>query len=198
MTRSWLRKSLVGIRGLALAYVACTPLEDLSSYSRNVAPEATEPLPPSVEPQPVASTPPSAEQTPQDASADAASPDSAPPPPAASDAAVERVNDCAATGGLEIAETSSCYLIGATTLSWQEARSICQAWGGDLVEIGSAEAGGGVVGYVAWAPGQPNDRDGLEDCTELRTSDNQWNDLPCTGNLAKQSLCERVPASPAE
>jgi C-type mannose receptor len=111
--------------------------------------------------------------------------------------------------------------VGDTTLSWQDARDFCQAWGGDLVEIGSAEEnaelteridgaawigasdqaeegtfvwpGGNSLDYEAWFEGQPNNLQGLEDCVELRAIDGQWADTPCMGNVSRQALCERTP-----
>jgi hypothetical protein len=137
--------------------------------------------------------------------------------------AVDAADECAASGGFTISDTSSCYLVGDTALSWQEARTFCQAWGGDLVQIGSAEEnaqlaqrideaawlgatdlevegtfrwlGGDPLEYTEWFMGQPNNLQGLEDCTELRAIDGQWADLPCTDEVARQALCERPPSS---
>lgn len=55
---------------------------------------------------------------------------------------------CTAAEGFTIAETASCYRLGASALAWQEARSDCQAWGGDLVEIGSAEENAALAGLI--------------------------------------------------
>jgi hypothetical protein len=75
---------------------------------------------------------------------------------AASPAVVEANDDCRATGGFTVAGGGSCYLVGDTTFSWQDARSFCRAWGGaggDLVEIGSAGEGARLARHVdgsAW------------------------------------------------
>jgi hypothetical protein len=141
--------------------------------------------------------------------------DVSPTAPPAADAAAS----CATIGGFTIAETSSCYLLGDNVFAWQDARSFCQAWGGDLVEIGSSEenaalaqrlddsvwigandqeeegtfrwAGGEPLGYAGWSFNQPNNLQGNEDCSELRAADQGWSDVPCTGNILRRALCER-------
>lgn len=126
---------------------------------------------------------------------------------------------CATMGGFTIAETGSCYMLGDSVFSWQDARNFCQAWGADLVEIGSLEentalaeridgsvwigatdqdqegvfrwVGGAPLGYAGWSFNQPNNLQGNEDCTELREVDERWSDVPCTGDIARRALCER-------
>jgi C-type mannose receptor len=34
--------------------------------------------------------------------------------------------------------------------------------------------------YTAWAPGEPNDNSGQEDCATLTKPDGLWNDLRCS------------------
>jgi hypothetical protein len=137
-------------------------------------------------------------------------------PPADVDAAAS----CATMGGFTIAATSSCYMLGDNVFSWQDARNFCQAWGGDLVEIGSVEenvalagamddsawigandqdeegifrwVGGAPLAYAGWSVNQPNNLDDNEDCTELRSFDERWSDVPCTGNVTRRALCERA------
>jgi hypothetical protein len=136
------------------------------------------------------------------------------------------VDACDAAGEFTTTATSSCYLLGDATSSWRDARDACDAWGGDLVEIGSAEenlalrdrsdvdawigandldlegtfvwAGGAPVEFAAWAFLQPDDNQGSEDCGELRALDDAWNDVPCTGNTQKRALCERQRSNPVE
>jgi hypothetical protein len=137
------------------------------------------------------------------------------------------VDSCSAAGGFTIAATSSCYRLGDRTSSWYEARAACQAWDADLVEIGSQEenlqlaehiagsawigatdeeeegtfrwVGGGVVEFMAWADGQPNNLEGLEDCAVLDAADARWTDVSCVDSFGQQALCERPePASAAD
>lgn len=147
--------------------------------------------------------------------------ETAAPTDAGTTAPLPVASDCRALGGFAISSTSSCYSFLVATFSWQRARNVCQEWGGDLVEIGSAEengalaalatgsvwigandeeqegtfrwAGGGLVDYAAWAPNQPDNWEGVEDCGELHGFDQLWNDRPCADMFAKQALCERVP-----
>ena len=39
------------------------------------------------------------------------------------------------------------------------------------------------VNYVNWRAGEPNDRDGAENCVEMQTRSGQWNDLSCNRRL---------------
>jgi hypothetical protein len=48
---------------------------------------------------------------------------------------------------------------------------------------------------MGWAIGQPNNVDGLENCAELTTFGDGWNDVPCAGGLVRRSLCERGTSS---
>lgn len=112
---------------------------------------------------------------------------------------------------------STCYRLIDTATSWIDARTECRAWGGDLAEITAPEenellaeaapgsvwigandlqdegemswSGGELVEYATWAPGQPDDFQGQEDCVERRVPDGLWNDTPCDGS--KPALCER-------
>jgi hypothetical protein len=223
--------------------LGCVPLNDLSSYSEGTAPEQSESLQaaPEQSPDNPGASPAGAVPVPLDmASSDEDSPVDAPLDPVPTDptstaagpsnasptvrtAAVDAGDDCTALGGFTISETSSCYLLGVSTPSWQEARSFCQAWGGDLVMIGSGEeneplaqridgsvwigandvdeegtfrwAGGGLVEYSAWAMGQPNDLMGGEDCSELNQFGDNWIDVACSGDVVRQALCEQAPSS---
>jgi hypothetical protein len=139
--------------------------------------------------------------------------------PTAIPPAVDAAVSCASMGGFTIPATGSCYMVGDNVFAWQDARNFCQAWGGDLVEIGSFEenvglarsiddsvwigatdqeeegtfrwAGGAPLGYTGWSFNQPNNLQGNEDCAELRQSDERWSDVPCTGDIPRRALCER-------
>jgi hypothetical protein len=226
-----------GAAVLLTGFVGCVPLKDLSSYSEGAAPEQSasrEPPPQDSMGNPGASAQTNATTLDEDNPADAPlepaptrfdrnapAPtaatlvDAATPAPPTADAA----DRCAAIGGFTISDTTSCYLVGDTTSSWQDARNICQAWGGDLAQIDSAEenaqlaqrpegaawigatdlvdegtfrwAGGDLLEYTEWLMGQPNNLQGLEDCAELRTIDGQWADVPCADDIARQALCEQ-------
>jgi hypothetical protein len=122
-------------------------------------------------------------------------------------------------GGFTIAPTQSCYILADDVFAWQDARDLCQAWGGDLVEIGSFEENGALAGriggsvwigatdqaeegvfrwaggaplvYAGWSFNQPNNLQGNEDCAELRALDQRWSDVPCTDDVSRRALCER-------
>jgi hypothetical protein len=252
MLMSRLRTSSTG-SGLLLLALACTPLDDLSSYSEGSTlqqgdssrPLAGSGVTGSLEPtagveDPAGDMTTSEENVPSGAALDvtsagtasgAAAPadDEATAPTDDETAAIDDetaapptvVSDCGATGGFTISSTSSCYLSGDATFSWEGARDLCLAWGGDLVEIGSADenealavrvtgtawigvndeeqegafrwSGGGAVDYTAWAPDQPDDWQGGEDCGVLNGFNHLWNDRPCTDSFSPRALCERVP-----
>jgi hypothetical protein len=191
--------------------VPLEPAPTNASPTSPTEPAPDEPAPDEPAPdEPPSTEPPSTEPTSNGAEATPAGP------------AVDAADECAAMGGFMIAATGSCYRVGDATLTWQDARSFCEAWGGDLVAIGSAEEnealaqqidgsawigatdqdrdgvfvwpGGETLDYVAWGLGQPNNLDGIEQCVELRAFDDQWSDVPCTDDFARQAFCERPPS----
>jgi hypothetical protein len=238
--------SASGATVLLATAVGCVPQKELSSYSGGAAPEQSgslNPLPKDGMAGPVAPMPEVTlapldpalpdEDNPGDAPLEAATTPPQPTEPGATEPAsgdapptpspaLDASDDCATVGGFTLAGSASCYVVGDTTFSWQDARSFCQAWGGDLVQIDSAEeneqlaerivdsawigandigeegtflwAGGDALEYAAWGPGQPNNLDGLEDCAELRTLQD-WIDVSCTDDIARRALCERPPSS---
>jgi Lectin C-type domain len=230
-TQTRLGSSLLGT-GLFLAgCIGCMSEKDLSSYSEGssavVAPRASEDLPFADSGDEAVSianvdaggveTPPAEGQPPADISLDQPTgnppidPVSMVPEPTIGAAAA-----CTGAGEFTIPGSRSCYLLTDTVSTWPVARQLCQAWGGDLVEIRSAEenatltersqddawlgatdqdseglfrwAGGGALDYTAWGAGQPDNYLG-ENCVELRAMDDAWNDVPCTSN--KRAWCER-------
>ena len=42
---------------------------------------------------------------------------------------------------------------------------------------------GSKVNYKNWAPGEPNNGNNNEDCTEVKYGTPQWNDMPCTSYM---------------
>ena len=191
MRRGWLASGV-----LLLGHVGCVPQKDPSSHSAEseaANSDQVESLPPALDEKP-----------------------DSPVAPAAGDR-------CAALGGFVLSEASSCYMFGDNVFSWQDARNFCQGWGGDLIAIESPGentaladridrsvwigahdgedegtfrwARGNLIEYAAWGSGQPDDLGGVEDCVELR-ADNRWNDVACTGEVARRALCE--PSAPAD
>lgn len=155
-----------------------------------------------------------------------ASSDPSPTPPEPSDATpvtpppgASASSSCTAAGEFTIPGGDSCYMLGADAFGWQDARDMCQAWGGDLVALDSPEenrelaqridanvwigatdqdaegtftwADGTPLRFTRWAADQPNNLEGNENCSELRPFDGRWGDVPCTGDIARQALCER-------
>jgi hypothetical protein len=240
MIKARLHTSLTGAGVLLFGSLGCTSLNDLSSYSEGGSGLVGPAEPASggsagsgamAAPQVQAGSggaPTAAveEQDPADVPLDPMPSDPAPAQPSDPPVAVDPIDRCDAAGEFTTPASSSCYLLGDATGSWLDARDLCQAWGGDLVEIGSADenaeladrsdadawigandrdvegtfvwAGAGLVEFAAWAFSQPDDDDGREDCSELRASDDAWNDVPCTGNTEKQTFCERTLPSPGE
>lgn len=134
-------------------------------------------------------------------------------------------DDCAGEEEFTDAEATTCYVILPDADSWREARAGCLEWGGDLARIDSdaendllSEQTEGDVWLGAgdfleegnfrwidgepvdddgdWAPGQPDNFENREDCLELRSFDDNWNDVPCTSS--KRGLCERAIAGATE
>jgi lectin-like protein len=236
------RSIVVGVS--LLACLGCVPQRELSSYGEGAAPELDRApdegvaeagmsgagaSPPAAAP---ADDDDEAAPTPMPTAAiEETAPSGAPLAPATMNTAgsedlptmpapeVDAGASCAAMGGFTIAETDSCYMQGDNVFAWQDARSFCQAWGADLVEIDSLEenvalarsidgsvwigatdqqeeglfrwVGGAPLGYAGWSLNQPNNLEGNEDCTELRASDERWSDVPCTGDVMRRALCER-------
>jgi len=118
-------------------------------------------------------------------------------------------------------DTAHCYMLpDACGTAWSAARSACQGWGGDLAAItslaesvfvnpyvstvtwigGTDAAQEGVFrwadgepwSFAAWAPQQPDDNQGKEDCAAIDPNKSGWNDLSCP--LGACYLCERPPA----
>ncbi|MFN3196914.1 MAG: lectin-like protein [Bradymonadia bacterium] len=122
--------------------------------------------------------------------------------------------DCAAQTGCEqITYDGAPYLVCNDTQTWEDARTLCQNYGGDLVVLDTAAEsdslgslvsgtnfwigltdindegnfvwvdGSDTSSFDAWRSGEPNDANNREDCAELR-SDGEWNDLPCDNTRA--------------
>lgn len=218
MTHTRLDAGFSGVTALLTACLACTSLQDLSSYSAG----SSESAPP-----------------PDSQSSDAPGPDAPPPPapdaggatgsaaeaqnpsdvPLIAPGGVDEADDCTGAGEFTAPDGAACYLISATLSGWRDARDLCQAWGGDLAKVESVEEntlladrsdedmwlgasdfddegnfrwfdGDDVDGEGPWAPAQPDNFEGREDCMELRAMDDRWNDVPCMSE--KLALCERA------
>lgn len=224
MTNTRLDAGFSGVTTLLMTCLACTSLQDLSSYSAGSSDSAAGPD----------------FQAPDANSGDEAlttTPDAGVPRPPAAEAQnpsdvpliapddVDVADDCTGpgefTGPGELTgpDTASCYQLGDTLSSWRDGRDQCQAWGGDLAKVESAEEntllgehssqdmwlgasdvedegdfrwfdGDDVDPEGPWAPAQPDNFEGREDCMELRAMDDRWNDVPCVSQ--KFALCERA------
>ncbi|XP_076027219.1 uncharacterized protein LOC143016665 [Genypterus blacodes] len=112
---------------------------------------------------------------------------------------------------------SSCYYVSKSKKNWKESRQECLRSGANLVIINSrAEQaflkglhdlfwiglsdldnegqwrwvdGTGLTDGI-WAPEEPNDEYGGEDCVELLQKFNAWNDASCSA--MKHSVCEKL------
>jgi hypothetical protein len=127
----------------------------------------------------------------------------------------------ACTGADEFPEpgTTSCYRLVTTAANWNDASLDCRSWGGALVQldsrvednflagrvlvqiwIGASDqavegqqvwSSGAPLAYSNWAPGQPDNYLGVEDCAVKLRPQGTWNDVPC-GDL-NAYVCERTP-----
>uniref|UniRef100_A0A672QES8 C-type lectin domain-containing protein n=1 Tax=Sinocyclocheilus grahami TaxID=75366 RepID=A0A672QES8_SINGR len=86
--------------------------------------------------------------------------------------------------------------ISSELKSWSDSRQYCRDRGADLIIINSEEkqvssVANATMLFRFWVDGEPNDDNGMEDCTELRPAKsvlNNWNDLPCS--LNRKGVCE--------
>ncbi|XP_076027222.1 uncharacterized protein LOC143016667 [Genypterus blacodes] len=118
---------------------------------------------------------------------------------------------------------SSCYYISKSQKNWTESRQECLLSGANLVIINSRGEqaflkdlqdrfwiglsdldnegqwrwvdGTGLTDGI-WAPEEPNDEHGGEDCVELLRGINAWNDAPCSD--IKHSVCEKLGENSSE
>lgn len=209
-----LRTSLGCIASLGAVTGGCFSLEALSSYSAGSAP--SEGGPNVIDASSDAGTGAEAPAV-MDAGPSPGTGTNEPEPDAAvvSDASAARA--CEGPGEFAGLVSTTCYRLLDAAGSWASARSSCEDWGGELVEITTPEenelltaqvegstwigandlqnegemvwASGAPVDYATWAPAQPDDFEGQEDCVERRAPDGLWNDAPCEG--AKRAVCER-------
>jgi hypothetical protein len=114
-------------------------------------------------------------------------------------------------------------------MTFDRARQACAYLGSEMVSIGSAAedqvvfglltaqtraawiglrrqqgvfvwVDGSAVGYTHWAPGEPNNERGQEDCVliwgpsiENNPLRSRWNDAPCAKPPRDAVVCERAP-----
>ncbi len=135
---------------------------------------------------------------------------------------------CAASYAITLPGGSSRYRTVAAPATWPDAQADCAGDGGGshLVVIGSDAERTGVgalVGddfwiglsdrvaegtfravtpagspFTAWAGGQPDDRDGTEDCVEQkRMMMAGWHDVPCTEPLSYVCECDGAASDPS-
>jgi hypothetical protein len=219
MTHTRLDAGFSGVTALLMTCLACTSLQELSSYSAGSSDDAAAP-----DSQPTAPSS-SGDEAPPPA------PDAGAPAPPAAEAqnptdvplippdSLDDADDCTGPGEFTDPDGASCYQLGDTLSPWLDARDLCQAWGGDLAKVESDEEntrlgeqsdqdvwlgasdfedegnfrwfdGDDVDPDGSWAPAQPDNFEGRENCLELRAMDGRWNDVPCTSE--KLALCERA------
>jgi hypothetical protein len=219
MTHTRLDAGFSGVTALLMTCLACTSLQELSSYSAGASDDAAAPdfqATPSGSDEAPPPTPDAGAAAPP--AVEAQNPTDVPliPPDSLDDAAAD---DCTGPGEFTDPDAASCYQLGDTLSPWPDARDLCQAWGGDLAKVDSVEEntllaeqsdqdawlgasdsedegnfrwfdGDAVAPDGPWAPAQPDNYEGRENCIELRAMDNRWNDVPCTSE--KLALCERA------
>ena len=119
--------------------------------------------------------------------------------------------------------TGHCYVAFASVVNWQTAQRACQGRGGALVSISSstendivrtlatteswiglttppatphkfAWSSGDPLGFVGWAPGQPDNAGNVEEC--VSSNPDGWHDVPCgwpTAGLLPPSPVKTLP-----
>lgn len=219
MTHTRLDAGFSGVTALLMTCLACTSLQELSSYSAGssdgaAAPDSEPTAPSSSGDEAPSPTPDAGAPAPQ--AVEAQNPTDVPLIPADS---LDDADDCTGTGEFTDPDGASCYQLGDTLGPWRAASDLCQAWGGDLAKVESVEEntllgerseqdvwlgasdfedegnfrwfdGDDVDPEGSWAPAQPDNFEGRENCLELRAIDDRWNDVPCTSE--KLALCERA------
>jgi hypothetical protein len=219
---------------LGAAIGGCFSLEPLSSYSSGgptlrETPAVEQPAPSAPEPAAAPSEPETEEPVSEGAPGEGAlalEPSEALEPGAASEpdempqqtaSEPAETPPCSGPGEFPSADAQTCYRAVTQAASWTDAFAGCQAWGGGLVIIDSAEEdeligqhiaasswigasdlvqegrmlwiGGAPVTFANWAMGQPDDFQAREDCVVKIVPAGSWNDLPCR-NL-NTYVCER-------
>jgi collectin sub-family member 11 len=218
MTNTRLDAGFSGVSALLMTCLACTSLQDLSSYSAGSSDSAAAPgfQPPDANSNEEALTPTPDAGTTSPPAAEAQNPSDV---PLIAPDSVDDADDCTGPGEFTVADGTSCYQLDDTLSAWRDARDLCQAWGGDLAKVESVEEntllgerssqdvwlgasdfedegnfrwfdGDDVDPEGSWAPAQPDNFEGRENCLELRAIDDQWNDVPCMSQ--KFALCERA------
>jgi hypothetical protein len=221
MTHTRLDAGFSGVTALLMTCLACTSLQELSSYSAGssdgaAAPDSQPTAPSSSGDEAPPPTPDAGAPAPP--AVEAQNPTDVPlsPPDSVDDVDAD---DCTGPGEFTDPGGFSCYQLSDTLGPWRDARDLCQAWGGDLAKVESVEEntllgarsdrdvwlgasdfedegnfrwfdGDDVDPDGSWAPAQPDNYEGSENCLELRAMDNRWNDVPCTSE--KVALCERA------
>lgn len=109
---------------------------------------------------------------------------------------------------------SAKYTLCKSPQKWKNAKLICQHFGNKLVKIESEEEnefikgeylssegpywiglsdsdheGQWLTGYQKWKTGQPNNKDGKQNCVAIYGGNAKWNDLRCSRKLG--FICEK-------
>ena len=112
----------------------------------------------------------------------------------------------------------SCYKISSRAVTWNTAKTACEALGSKLAMVKSQSelqalvqkvrrdlwiglhrdsrdksrwiwVDGTRVSYSHWYQGEPNNSGGKEDCVHMFPPSGKWNDAPC-GRYSRHYLCE--------
>ncbi|MGH0164673.1 UNVERIFIED_CONTAM: hypothetical protein FKN15_047304 [Acipenser sinensis] len=86
----------------------------------------------------------------------------------------------------------SCYWLEETPLTWSAAKTFCQSKSSTLLHILDIWLDFSPVTFVNWAPGEPNDANGEEQCVQMSRHAGTWYDMNC-GKTSAGYVCKKYP-----